>query len=334
MLNKIKNISKSIWDKRYKDGELACTKENIQGDPIDYTQHPFLYQHAIAKRLTGSLDGNPLEKIAMQFLNPPAKNMLAIGSGMAHAEEWLIKNGYVENVSIYEVSEVAVKSVRERVAHAGLRSQIIVHNKEVISAGLKDNTFDVVFVQAAIHHFFNIDEMFALIHRVLKPSGLLIYDEYIGPDHHLYEPEAMAIMDELNMCLAPNLRWDALRKEIREEVPRATLEWMMNMDPSEGVHASKIFPLTYKWFNVEYRGDYGGTIMRPFFVGILPNFNFTEEKDQTIARLIVLIEELLTRHGIIPHYHTRVVARRRDYPLDDLSEEQIKKINYSNWNGL
>ncbi len=306
----------------------------MQGDPIDYTQHPFLYQHAIAKRLTGVLDGNPLDVIASRFLRPPAQRALALGSGMAYVEEWLVKCGYVEHVDIYETSAVAVDAVRERIAQAGLQSQIDVQSEDVITAGLDDGTFDVVFVQAAIHHFFNIEEMFALMHRVLRPGGLLIYDEYIGPDHHLYEPEVMALMDELNTCLAAHYRWDMLRNETREAVPRATLEWMMQMDPSEGVHAFMILPLTYKWFNVEYRGDYGGTFMRPFFVGFLPNFDFTDEKDQTIARLIVMIEDLLARYGVIPHYHTRIVARRRDYPLDDLSETQSRRINYSNWNGL
>ena len=334
MTNMNGNVSKSIWDQRYKDSELACTKKNVQGDPIDYTQHPFLYQHSIAKRLTGTLDGNPLDVIASRFLCPPAKRLLALGSGMAYSEEWLVKCGYVDRVDIFESSAVAVEAVRERIAQAGLQSQIDVHNEDVVSVGLDDGAFDVVFVQAAIHHFFDIEEMFALMHRVLKPNGLLIYDEYIGPDHHLYEPEVMALMDELNACLAARYRWDILRNETREAVPRATLEWMMQMDPSEGVHASMILPLTYKWFNVEYRGDYGGTFMRPFFVGILPNFDFADEKDQTIARLVVLIEDLLARYGVIPHYHTRIVARRRDYPLDDLSETQTKRINYSNWIGL
>ena len=119
----------------------------------------------------------------------------------------------------------------------------------------------------------------------------------------------------------------------REEVPRGTLEWMTEMDPSEGVHASMIVPLTYKYFYVEYRGDFGGTFMRPFFVGILPNFDFRDAKDQTVARLIVLVEELLTRYGVIPNYHTRVVARRREEPRT-IAPEDLRRINYADWPGL
>jgi len=324
----------SIWDKRYEEGGMACTEKQVVGDPIDYTQHPFLYQHSIAKPLTGSLKGNPLELIASRFLTPPPENVLSIGAGMAYEEEWLIRTGYAKQVVAYERSSVAVKSARERFDKAGLGNQIELRCGDVMLDDLQPRSFDMVFVQAAIHHFYKIEEMFELFHKVLRPGGLLVYDEYVGPDHHLYEPEVMDILDEINDCLAPQYRNDVIRNEIRTAVPRATLESMLAMDPSEGVHASRILPLTYKWFDVAYRGEYGGTVMRPFFVGILPNFDFTDPKDQTVARLIVLVENLLTRYGVIPNYHMRVVGRRRDEPLGDLDSEQSTRINFSNWPGL
>lgn len=329
-----KTAATSVWDARYQDGKLACTQERVESDPIDYTQHPFLYQHAIAKRLTGSLEGNPLDLVAQRFFRPAARNMLALGSGMAFVEQWLVECGYVEHVLAFESSSVAATAAKQRIAQAGLAAQIELRTDDVMAAGLRPGHFDVVFVQAAIHHFFNIEEMFVLMHSVLKRGGLLVYDEYIGPDHHMYEPDVMALMDEVNACLAPGYRWDVLRHETRERVPRATLEWMTEMDPSEGVHSSMILPLTYKYFDIEYRGDFGGAFMRPFFVGILPNFDFGDAKDQTVARLIVLVEELLTRYAVIPNYHTRVVARRRDEPRANVAAEDIQRINYSDWPGL
>lgn len=323
----------STWDGRYREGKLECAQENVASDPIDYTQHPFLHQHAIAKRLTGSLSGNPLDLVAQRFLRPPAKKMLALGSGMAFVEQWFVESGHVENILAFEQSSVAVAAARKRIAEVGLDARIEIRAEDVMSAGLEPGQFDVVMVQASLHHFFNIEEMFVLMHRVLKPAGLLVFDEYVGPDHHMYEPEVMALMDEVNACLAPAYRFDVLRQQIREQVPRGTQEWMKEMDPSEGVHASMILPLTYKYFDVEYRGDFGGAFMRPFFVGILPNFDFSDVKDQTVARLIVLVEDLLTRYGVIPNYHTRVVGRRREEPRT-IAPEDLRRINYADWPGL
>ena len=321
--------STNIWDKRYREGKLACTKKAIEKDPIEYTQHSLLWRYAVAKRLTGSTDGNPMDKIARQFLTPPVGQLLAIGSGMAYIEEWLVAQGFAQHVVVYESSSVAVEAARTRLIEAGLESRIEIRCGDVKSDALVSGSFDVVFVQAAIHHFYEIEEMFALMHRVLRPNGLLIYDEYIGPDHHLYEPAIMDIVDEINECLSDDLRWDVLRKETRSFVQRATLEQMLAMDPSEGVHSSRILPLTYKYFDVIHRGDYGGAIMRPFWIGVLPNFDFDDKRDSTIARLIILIEDLLTRYGVIPHIHTQVVGMKRAIPREDLTVAEEARINYS-----
>lgn len=323
-----------IWDKRYEEGELACTKEVPSIDPIDYTQHPFLYEQAIAKRITGSELGKPLKEICEKFLSPSIGRMLAVGSGLAIVEESLVHDGFVESLIAFEASAVAVETARARIKRNKLEDRIEMRCGDVLKAGFGDHEFDAVFVQAAIHHFYEIEEMFAFFYRVLKPGGLIIYDEYVGPDHHMYEQEVMEFMDEVNECLSEKYRFDVLRNRIRDEVPKATLDWMMEMDPSEGVHSSQILPLSYKYFEVNYRRDYGGTFMRPFFVGILPNFDFSDEKDRTVAKLIILIEDLLIRGGMIPNYHSVVVGKKLKFPGSDLSSTESAKINFSNWSGF
>ena len=152
--------------------------------------------------------------------------------------------------------------------------------------------------------------MMQFFNDVLKPGGLLVYKEYVGPDHGLYEDKVMNIADKINLCLDEKLRFDEISKRLRLSIPRPTLKWMMEFDPSEGVHSSKILPLTYKMFDVVQRFDYGGTILRPFWTGILRNFDFSEYRDQTIARLINLIEELLINCGEIPSYETLISAKK------------------------
>ena len=109
---------------------------------------------------------------------------------------------------------------------------------------------------------------------------------------------------------------------------------MLEMDPSEGVHASDILPLTYQYFDIVERLDYGGTILRPFFTGILNNFDFDKEGDKTIIRLIVLLEKILTRHSIIQHSNTRIVAKKRQKPRKPLTSKQKERIAYEDWSGL
>ena len=321
-----------IWDKRYEGGEHVGSQATVVGDPVDYTQHKFLYRRAIAMPTTGSEDGWVVDVAGRRWMTPPAKRVLSIGCGMAFVEEHLLRAGYAEHILAYDMSRSAIEAARLRLAN--LAGRIDLQGGDVLNENLPDASFDVVFVQAAIHHFMDIEAMYRLMHRVLVPGGLLIFDEYIGPDHHIYDAHVMALMNEVDRCLAERYRYDHLAKHVRPGIPVPSLEWMMQHDPSEGVHASQIMPLTYRYFDVLDRRDYGGAVMRPFFTGILPNFDWQDPKDQTIARLIVLIEQLMTRHGVIPSYHSHVVARRREAVRPPLERSEAERITYADWPGL
>lgn len=324
----------SIWDKRYETGDGAVAAVDVRGDPLDYTSHPMLWKESIAMRVTGSRDGDPNLELGQRHFSVPARKMLAIGSGLATVEEWFVSCGFVEHCLAFEASEHATKSANERIAANGLSAKLEVRCGDPLKSDLPDGSFDVVLVQAAIHHFFEIEDMFKLMHRVLKPGGLLVYDEYVGPNHLLFDDVTLNLMDELNSCLSEELRVDIETNEPRAGVRRPTLQQMLEFDPSEGVHAEDILPLTYQYFDVVDRKDYGGTFMRPFFTGILDNFDFSNNRDQTIGRLIVLFETIAMRFGLIPHSHTRVVARRRAVVRPPLSKTERERINYEDWPGL
>jgi len=323
-----------IWDERYQGNEHVGTQPVIEGDPIDYTQHKFLYQHAVARPQTGSVEGYNLDRVGRAFLTPPPAKMLALGSGMAFTEEHLLRHDFAQHILAYEMSSTAVERARARFEAAGLTGRIEMRAADVLEDNLPSAAFDAVFVQAAIHHFDRIDEMYELMHRVLRPGGLLVFDEYVGPDLHVWEPEVVAIMEELNACLADHYRFDALTHALRQSGPKPSREWMLQHDPSEGVHASRILPLTYQWFDVLDRADYGGTMLRPFLTGILRNFDWNDPKDQTVAELIILVEQLLTHYSVLPHHQTSIVARRREKPRPPLTEAETARINYEDWPGL
>ena len=325
----------SVWDERYEKGGHVGTAPTIESDPIDYTQHKFLYSHSIGKPTTGSLDGWPIETFAREHLKGRPQRVLAIGSGMAFIEEHLLANDMVGHITAYEMSPTAVRAALQRVADKPYADRLVMKSADVLKEDLEAGSFDMVFVQAAIHHFFEIEEMFALFHRVLRPDGLLWYDEYVGPDHHIYDRHVLDLMNEINDCLAPGYRVDIVANEgrVRDAVPEPSLDFMMQHDPSEGVHASRILPLTYQYFDVIQRQDYGGAIMRPFFTGILRNFDWDDPKDQTVARLVILFEQMLTRNSTIPSYHSMVLARRRDVIGAPMPDVVAARITYADWPG-
>jgi len=320
-----------IWEGRYRSGKTVAANVNVIGDPMDYTTHPFLWREAVARRLTGSRDGDPNLLIGQTYLTPPADKMLALGSGLASVEEWFVLCNFVNTCVAFEISPAAVGRARERIAAAGLSDRLEVRAGDARSAGLEAGSFDVVLVQAAIHHFLEIDEMYEFMHRMLRPGGLLIFDEYVGPDRLILDDQTLEEMEKVHACLAENFRRSISSGEVQERILRPTVEQMLEMDPSEGVHSSRILPLTYQYFDVLERRDYGGTILRPMLTGLLGHFDFEHSKDQTIARLIVLLEDTLLRTSLIPNCHTRIVARRRNVSRPPFSAEESRRMVYADW---
>ncbi len=207
----------SIWDRRYEGGQHVGSQATVEGDPVDYTQHKFLYRHAIAMPTTGHEDGWVVDEAGRRWMTPAAKRVLSIGCGMAFVEEHLLRAGYAEHILAYEMSRSAIEAARQRLAD--LADRIDLRSGDVLSENLSDASFDVVFVQAAIHHFMDIEAMYQLMHRVLVPGGLLIFDEYIGPDHHIYDAHVMALMNEVDRCLADRYRYDHVAKHVRPGIP-------------------------------------------------------------------------------------------------------------------
>lgn len=324
-------LANRVWNERYSKTDDTGQLEHRDCDPLDYTRHPFIYGHAISEPLTGHVDRFWLDAICDQYLTPRVGLVLSLGCGTAIHEEHLLSRGFAERVIAYDMSSEAIGAARRRLDATEWGRSIELRCGDPLADGLPTASFDIVLVEAAIHHFVQIDRMFQLMHRILKPGGLLIYDEYVGSDHHQHPPELTALLDRVNACLAESYRRDFETGAPREHVAPAPLEWMLSYDPTEGVHASRILPLTYQYFEVIERRDYGGAILRPFFSRILTNWNFADPKDQTVARLIILLEQELTRRGTIPTHQTLVVARPRPHPLSPLSSAEVERIAYVGW---
>jgi ubiquinone/menaquinone biosynthesis C-methylase UbiE len=327
----VQDFANEVWNERYSKTDAAGQLEHADCDPLDYTRHPFIYGHAISEPLTGKVDRFWLDEICDRYLTPAAGVVLSLGCGTAIHEEHMLSRGFAERIIAYDMSSEAIAAARRRLDATQWGPSIDLRCGDPLADGLPTGGIDVILVEAAIHHFVEIERMFELMHRILKPGGLLIYDEYVGPDHHQHPPELIALLDRVNGCLAEPYRRDFESGAPREHVEATPLQWMLSYDPTEGVHASRILPLTYQYFDVIERRDYGGTILRPFFCRILRNWDFSDPKDQTVARLIILLEQELTRRGAIPTHQTLVVARPRAHPLPPLPPEAVDGINFAGW---
>ena len=79
-----------------------------------------------------------------------------------------------------DVAEGAIEGARKAAQDAGLDG-LTYEVADLNTAKLPKETYDAVYVHAALHHVFQLEHLLDQIKQTLKPGGLFVVYEYIGP---------------------------------------------------------------------------------------------------------------------------------------------------------
>ncbi|AUC84374.1 hypothetical protein CW731_03260 [Polaribacter sp. ALD11] len=158
----INETEKDYWN----EGKLDRTKIK------KLRRHAFFYSYKREKKILNTL---------LEDFN--GQNVLEIGSYVWAA--WFNENTKPEKLSCINISEVELESGKK---HAATKSFPIEHYlMDANDLTFKDETFDVVFGGAILHHL-DIEKSIGHIHRVLKPGGKVIFLEPLNmnPFYKIY----------------------------------------------------------------------------------------------------------------------------------------------------
>jgi hypothetical protein len=87
---------------------------------------------------------------------------------------------------------------RQRAAELGL-SNIHYYVADINELTLPQNLYDAVWIAQAMHHFEALEHVSQQISRALKPDGLLILEDYVGPSRFQFPARQKEVV---NLCLA------------------------------------------------------------------------------------------------------------------------------------
>lgn len=130
---------------------------------------------------------DPYEPLRAAGLKP-GQRVLEVGCGPGFftlpAAELVGQEGSVTSV---DVSPAAVKYVRQKVEQAGVTNvEVLLANAADI--GLPGECFDLVFVFGLGHVVGNLEDMWAEVHRLLKPGETLSVEGRLRPPGKLFRP--------------------------------------------------------------------------------------------------------------------------------------------------
>jgi ubiquinone/menaquinone biosynthesis C-methylase UbiE len=143
---------------------------------------------------------------------------LEIGSGTGYFSLNLLQMGAIESLTATDISAGMLK--RLATTAEGLGLEVETAQTEAEELPFEDESFDLVFGHAVLHHIPDLDKAFAEFRRVLRPGGAIAF----AGEPSRYGDRLAALPKRAGLLVAP-----AWRRIIRAQ-PRAVAE----ADQSEG----------------------------------------------------------------------------------------------------
>jgi SAM-dependent methyltransferase len=281
--------------------EAAAAREfwdaGAPGEPEDrYWGSQPLVRRAINRRVTGDPNVWPMEWFANRHVPTPLPLGLSVGCGTGLLERDVIAKGICERVEGVDFSPEAIAEARRGAEEAGLARRLDYRVEDINAIRLPARRYDIVLFHGSLHHIRNVEHVLEEVRRSLKPGGLLVLDEYMGP--------ARAEWTDAHWGFARSA-FDALPDDLKNR-PDLAIPLPMD-DPSESIRSSSILPAVRRLFEVVEDRPYGGNILW-FVFPCMDMARLREDETGILSRLIGLEDHLLEK-GWVDSYFRVVVAR-------------------------
>jgi ubiquinone/menaquinone biosynthesis C-methylase UbiE len=155
---------------------------------------------------------------------------LEIGSGTGYFSLNLLQLGTIERLTATDISPGMLRRLEATAEGLGL-DRVTTVATEAEQLPFEDESFDLVFGHAVLHHIPDLDRAFAEFRRVLRPGGTLAF----AGEPSRYGDRLAALPKRAGVLLAP--AWRRLTGARRRAVPEAEQSHGHGLEGEVDVHA-------------------------------------------------------------------------------------------------
>ncbi|HEX6387726.1 MAG TPA: class I SAM-dependent methyltransferase [Anaerolineae bacterium] len=281
--------------------------EWTHGTPKDFwAYHPIIqaYIHAnISPQAADMLDW--LKRTFLPGTTVPVALSICCGTGAGDRQA--LAAGVCSQLEGFDISPRSIEIARQRAGEAGFGGRVHYWVDDANTFTLAENRYDIVLAFGAIHHIEALERVCQQLKRGLKPGSLIFMNEFVGPARFQWTPAQLELINRVMAILPPAWR----RANRVEAVPVADV---IASDPSEAVRSDKIIDIFCQHFELLDFCDMGGGLLMPLWErGLIPDvFLQSSPADrQVVVKLLILLDELLAEHHIIPSNFAQLVFRHR-----------------------
>jgi len=278
--------------------------------PINWWDLPQV-QSRWNRLITGDSRVTSYRYIAEKYLAGRTVTALSLGCGTGAAEIRWAECGRFSRIDAYDLSAPRIARAAQVAEQQGWNDILHYAVGDMYNMRIADNAYDVVLVEQSLHHFSPLETVLRTISRSLKPDGLFILHEFVGPSRFQWTDRQLTVVNSLLRILPEKYKtkWDSA--EIKKEVFRPS-RWRMHYnDPSEAVESSNILSQLAIHFDIVEMKEYGGTVLHLLLYEIAHHFLPGDPEAEKWLALFFEVEDLLLQTGELPSDHIVAVCKNK-----------------------
>jgi SAM-dependent methyltransferase len=243
-----------------------------------------------------------------------AGDTLSLGCGEGHFDRILNNCGFRFNsFTGVDLSAKSIDRAKEEAEKIPLSPSTRYITADLNAYRPPANSFDFMYFFQSLHHIEALEELLEACARALRPTGILMVNDFVGPSRFQWTNAQLEMANEVLQVLPEELRRDlsGLGLRLKKQVRRRTINEMMTGDPSEAVRSGEIEALLRRWFDIIEEKPWGGTLNNLIFEDIAGNFNSDKGYHRAIIELLIRLENTVVEAGILPSDFKFFMARPR-----------------------
>ena len=260
--------------------------------------------------MTGDPHKDPMQYIYEKYLKSKEPLVAcSLGSGMGMKElEWCFTATFNEFEG-FELSQKLVK-IANSSAKANNRKELAFYSVDLSKKIFEKAKYDVAFAYHSLHHFYPVENVINKVRDALRPDGVFVIEEYVGPNRFQWSDAQIDAANELLSIIPEKYRQRYRLKHIKKKAHRPGTLRMLMADPSEAVDSEMIMPTLRKHFDIVELREFGGTILQSLFHDIAQNFEDNDPEGMKYVKLALDKEDELLKKGELKSDFVLAVCRK------------------------
>jgi SAM-dependent methyltransferase len=236
-------LTQRFWKTTYEDFDCFTAE-------VSWFHRPIIRSHYINTLISGNPDHDWLTWLKGEFFSIPAEHGLSLGCGIGESERRAVEISLCQEINGFDLSPDAIAQARSDAESAHLIGRLHFSCADLNALNLPSSAFDLILCPMSLHHVENLERLFSQARTALRPGGLMVLNEYVGPDRFQWTEKqlryANAMLRGIPKRYRSNLhpkQWRRWLEPYRQHV-RRRWRWRVIMeDPSEAARSSEIVPV-------------------------------------------------------------------------------------------